>query len=620
MVDMGQRPQRGVIVKRGVLSSAARMLDLVRLRAWERALEQRLSSTVDAFVRALPRLGIDENTLLLIFALIIGTGVGLAVIVFYRLIDLAQAASLTAVGRLTGIGSLAIVVVVAAGLALVRLMVRHAAGDSDGENVPDVMRAVAKRGGVIHAWPVAVKTAGAAFTIGTGGSVGAEGPVAVAGAALGSKIGRFFRSGPDRLRLLVACGAAAGISAAFNAPIAGVFFSLEKVIGSFGVSAFPPVLVASVIAAAISRAAFGDSPVIAIPREYGVGAPSELILYTLLGVATGLVAVLYTRMVYRSQDVLARIGGYWRRVAIAAVVVGGLDVVFKADLWGRGHESLSIDLIGERTGLFLIGLALAKVLATSATLSAVRAGGVFTPALFIGATTGGGMAALARDYLPNLGIVPEAYALVGMAGLVAGSTHAPLTAIMIVFEMTSDYALILPLMLCGAVAYITARRLYPESIYSEWLKRRGETIQAGRDVNVLERLRVGDHFNDEPDTIRETATVPEIMQAISRSTQIEFPVLDDAGRLRGMITYDDLRAVLTEPDRFGPLVLAGDLASEHHERVTPVETLLTALHKVAARGSHEIPVVSSRHHDELLGVIGRKEILAAYDRELLQER
>ncbi len=595
------------------------MPDVKGLQAWQQAWSNRISERADALVSRFPRLGVDESTLLLLFALAIGVAVGLAVIVFYKMIDLAQAGSLSAVARLTGFGSLAIVVVSIAGLALTRLIVVRGTADSDGENIPDVMRAVAKRGGTVPSGPVLVKTAAAALAIGTGGSVGAEGPVAVVGSALGSKIGRFFRSSPERLRLLVACGSAAGISAAFNAPIAGVFFSLEKVVGGFGVRAFPPILVASVIAAAISRAAFGASPVIEIPMEYGMGSAWELVLYALLGVAAGFVSVFYTRTVYRAQDHLARLRLRWHQVVLGALVVGVFNVIFKADLWGRGHETLSIEMIGERAGYFLVALALTKVLVTAATLAVARCGGVFTPALFIGATLGGGLAATAGELLPNLGIVPEAFALVGMAGLVAGSTHAPLTAIMMVFEMTSDYALILPLMLCGAVAYITARRLHPESIYSEWLVRRGENIHLGRDAAIMERLTVQATYNRNPHVITESASVPQIVQAIRDSSQIEFPVLDADIRLVGMLTYGDLRTVLGESERFAGVVLASDVASQEFERVTPEDSLATALQRLGVRGSHDIPVVDTEDPDRLLGVIGRREILTAYDRELLRE-
>ncbi len=593
---------------------------LVRAVAWHRAWSSRLSDAARRLVAHLPRLGIDETALLLIFAVVIGLAAGLAVLLFYWLIDLVQEGSLTAVARVTEFANVAIVLVVIAGLGSARLLIRYWTRDSDGENVADVMLAVAKRGGTVRTRPVLVKTAATAVAIGTGGSVGAEGPVAVLGSALGSKIGRFFRSGPDRLRLLVACGAAAGISAAFNAPIAGVFFSLEKVIGGFGVRAFPPVLVASVIAAAISRTAFGDSPVIEIPMEYGMGAPSELVLYALLGVATGAVAVFYTRTVYRTQDLLERFRSRWVQVTLGALVVGAFGALFKADLWGQGHETLTIGMISARSGSFLIALAFAKVLVTAATLAVARAGGVFTPALVIGATLGGGLAASALWLVPGLGIEPEAFALVGMAGLAAGSMHAPLTAIMIVFEMTNDYALILPLMLCGAVAYITARRLHPESIYSQWLVRRGEVIHMGRDAAVMERLRVREFFNPDPHIISETASVQQILDALGRSAQVEFPVLDGDLRLVGMITYDDLRTVLSDADRYAEVILAGDLASQQFERVTPDDTLATALKRIGVRGSHYVPVVDAADPERLLGVIGRQEILTAYERDLLTAR
>ncbi len=595
------------------------MFDLSRVRAWHRAVGARISERGQALMRRMPPIAADESTMLVLFAVGIGGTVGFAVIAFYKLIDLAQIAALSAANTLTGAGRVSILLVVLAGLAIARSLVRFGAKDSDGDNVPDVMRAVAKRGGIIHAWPVAVKTASAAIAIGAGGSAGAEGPVAVAGSALGSRIGRFFRSGPGRLKVLVACGAAAGISAAFNAPIAGVFFSLEKVLGTFGVSAFPPILVASVIAAVISRSAFGDSPVIAIPVEYGVGPANEFILYALLGIATGLVAVLYTRTVHATAARLDTVGSWWQQIVLAGIVVGALNIVFRADLWGQGHQTVGLGIIAQRPAYFLVALAMAKLLATAVTVGATRAGGVFTPALFIGAMIGGGFAVAARDLLPGFAIEPEAFALVGMAGLVAASTHAPLTAIMMVFEMTSDYALILPLMLCGAIAYITARRLHPHSIYSEWLVRRGEHISFGRDTAILERLTVRHSLDPHPRVIAENAPVSDITEAVGATTQIEFPVIAADGTLVGMLTYGDIRTVLSEASALASLVVAGDLVTDQYERVTPQDTLLTALHRLAVRGTHHIPVVDVAHGDRLIGLVSRGAVLSAYDRELLKE-
>jgi CIC family chloride channel protein len=552
------------------------------------------------------------------FAVAIGVAVGVAVVLFYKLIDLTQAAALTAADRLPGLGALSIVIIVFFGLAVTLLLIKYGAHDSDGENIPDVMRALAKRGGYIATWPVAVKTAAAGLIIGTGGSVGAEGPVAVAGSALGSRIGRVFRSGAPRLKLLVACGSAAGISAAFNAPIAGVFFALEKTLGSFSVAAFPPVLVSSVIAAVISRSVFGNSPVIAIPTPYGMRSAGELVLYAALGIVAGVVSVLYTRGVYRAGDFLKGFSSRWTQIGIAALVIGGLDIIFRAALWGHGHEALSLGLIGQREAYFLVALAFAKLAATAFTISAARAGGVFTPAMFIGATLGGGLARAADAWLPAWAIKPEAFALAGMAGLVAGATHAPLTAIMIVFEMSGDYALILPIMFCTAIAYITARRIYPESIYSEWLRRRGEHIDHGRDVGILERLTVARAYSRSPHTISEDATIPEILEAVGQTPQTEFPVLDAHQRLVGMITYNDLRTVLSQMQSLAPVVVAADVANTEMEPVTPDDSLRTALQRLGVHGSHSIPVVEAGDSGRLLGVISRQEIFAAYDRELLQ--
>ncbi len=578
----------------------------------------RISQRGQALIQRIPALGIDESTLLIAFALAIGAAVGIFVILFFRLISFIQQLALSAAAGIPSVSGLGIAAVVLAGMLAAGLLVKYGARDSDGENIPDVMRAVAKRGSVIRAVPTTVKSIASALLIGTGGSVGAEGPLAVSGAALGSRIGLLFRSRAPRLKVLVACGSAAGISAAFNAPIAGVFFSLEKVLGTFGVSAFPPILVSSVIAAAISRAVLGNAPVIEIPQEYGIGSASELLLYALLGIATGMMAVAYTRTLYKTTDVLGKIRSRWGQIVVAAAVVALLNIVFREDLWGHGQESLDIGIISARSWYFLLALAFAKLLATSFTVSAVRCGGVFTPSLFIGATLGGSLAVAANQAF-GLNLIPEAFALVGMSGMVAASTHAPLTAVMIVFEMTSDYALILPLMLTGAIAFIAARRIYPDSIYSAWLTRKGETISHGQDTAVLERLKVRGCYNGNPDVVGETATVTQLIKAIGASSQTEFPVVDGDLKLVGMLTYNDLRSVMTDADALGPVVMAGDLVTDAHESVTPTDSLRTALQRLAVRGSHHIPVVDHGDATKLVGLIGRQEILNAYDLALLAE-
>src|SRR5678815_5502924 len=402
------------------------------------------------------------------------------------------------------------------------------------------------------------KTVAAAVVIGTGGSVGAEGPVVVLGAGTASKLGRWMKASPNRLRTLAGCGAAAGLSAAFNAPIAGVIFGIEKITGTAGGMALAPYVVGSILAATVSRGIFGNRPVLQMPSEFGVHSPWEMILYAVLGLVCGIVAVLYSRGVWRAQDLFAKLRSPWMRIALGALVIGALDLMFRQDLWGHGHQSLNLGIVAARSGLFLLGLTAAKLIATAVTFGAGGTGGVFTPALFIGATLGGAFGVVAQHLFPSSPVLPGAMALVGMAGLVAGATHAPLTAIFMVFEMTGDYALILPLMLTSVLAYMVSRRLYPESIYTEWLVRRGVVLSQGADAVVLARATVADCYHRDPITVPAWADVRTILELTLDSRQTEFPVVSVHGRLVGMLSRETVR----ELDIGTPLeaVLATDLA------------------------------------------------------------
>src|SRR5690349_7422236 len=477
------------------------------------------------------------------------------------------------------------------------------------------------KGGVIHSLPVIVKTLGAAGVIGTGGSVGAEGPVVVLGAAAASRIGRWLRASPNRLRTLVGCGTAAGISAAFNAPIAGVVFGIEKILGASSAAALGPFVVASILAATVGRAVFGNHPVLALPREFGVRSAWELVLYVGLGAVTGLVSVAYSRGVWKAQDAFGRLRWPWLQVAVGAGLIGGLDLAFRTPLLGHGHETLNFAIVASRSAVFLLALAGAKLVATALTFGAGGTGGVFTPALFIGATLGGAYGLAFQRLLPHANIDPAALGLVGMAGLVAGATHAPLTAILMVFEMTGDYGLILPLMLTSVLAYVIARRLYPESIYTEWLVRRGVVLTHGADAAALVRMTVGECLNATPVVVPEQATLTAVLALVRDSRQSDFPVVDADGRLTGMLTRDALRAALeaTGHGTLDGVVVAADLAEPRVDRVTHDDTLLTALRRLGDRDVNALPVVQADDRERLVGLVSRQDLLAAYERALIAE-
>lgn len=564
-------------------------------------------------------LGGDEHTILLTLAVIIGAAAGAAVTLLYKTIDLVQGIVLRGATHAALPDAVLIPVVVALGLVACRALVRWGAKGSTGENIPDVMYRVTMKGGVIHSLPVLVKAAAAALVIGTGGSVGAEGPVVVLGAAAASRMGRWLGASPNRLRTLVGCGAAAGISAAFNAPIAGVIFGIEKILGAAGGMALGPFVVASILAATVGRAVFGDHPVIALPSEFGLHSAWELLLYVGLGLITGLVAVLYSRGVWKAQDAFRRLRRSSLQVILGAVLIGALDVGFRADLWGHGHESLDIGIVASRSALFLVALALAKLVATAVTFGAGGTGGVFTPALFIGGTLGGACGVAAATLLPSWHLAPGAVALVGMAGLVAGATHAPLTAIMMVFEMTRDYGLILPLMLASVFAYLIARRLHSESIYTEWLVRRGVVLSHGADATLLARITVAECFNREPVTVREEAGLKAILALTHESRQTEFPVASADGRLAGMLSREAVREALESGDHLAQVLVAADLIRLHADRVTPDDSLLTALRRFGAHDVDYLPVVDADTGEWLLGIVSRQDLMAAYERELTTE-
>jgi len=319
------------------------------------------------------------------------------------------------------------------------------------------------------------------------------------------------------------------------------------------------------------------------------------------------------------QDLLHRVAG--GRPAVAAIVAGllvaGLGFVHP-QLLGDGRHGIELVLASRLAGVAALTIGLLKIVASGLTMGGGGAGGVFTPSLFIGASFGSFYGLSAKALFPSLGITPEAYALVGMAAVVSGATYAPLTAIIIIFEMTDDYGLILPLMLVCAVSYAVAHRINPESIYTEALRREGDRIQHGADRAILERVLVSECYDRDPDVVVEDAPLRGMLGQLKGSRQTAFPVVDRELRLAGLLGYRDVARALDEG--LGDLVIAADLHDPDPETVTPGESLLDASRKLARRDLDYIPVVESEKSRRLLGLLSRAEILEAYQtRLLLQE-
>jgi CIC family chloride channel protein len=462
----------------------------------------------------LDRLQPSETAVLIGTAIAVGAGTGLGAVLFIRLIAFVQQVFFEGGETVLGfLGRGLFILTPALGGLLAGPIIAFFAKEAKGHGVPEVMQAIALRGGRIRPRVVVAKVVASALCIGSGGSAGREGPIVQVGAALGSTLGQWLRMSEARIRNLVACGAAAGIAATFNAPIAGVVFAMEIILGELHLGDMGNVVISAVTASTVARVFLGDRPAFAIPN-YGMQTPWEVLLYALLGVLAALAAVGFIRLLYALED---RFDG-WHfpealKPAVGGLLLGGLAVLYPMVLvaggvppneallglplaqnlphiFGSGFPTIEGALLGQLSFGLLLVLVLLKPLATSLTLGSGNSGGVFAPALFTGAALGGAFGRVVEFLAPGATAGPGAFAIVGMAAVFAGAARAPFTAILIVFEMTNDYRLIVPLMAGVIVSLIVAERLHRESIYTLKLTRRGIHLRRGRDVDVMETVRV----------------------------------------------------------------------------------------------------------------------------------
>lgn len=592
----------------------------VRTRLAVRSLSLFVSLLWSQFLQRFRQLGVDENTILLTFAAAVGLAAAGGVVVFYRAIDAFHFVLFEWPESLMPNVPVAFSRPFLTAIAFVfaATVWRRLGKGSEGMTVPDVQLAVVRRAGVIPAQPAIARTAASAITIGGGGSAGSEGPVAVLGAAAGSFVGRLFRFSPDRTRVLVGSGAAAGIAAAFNAPLAGAFFALEEVLGSFRATTFAPIVVASVVGAIVARAVFGNHPAFPIPPEFGFTTAAEVILlFPVLGIVCGAMSAAFVRVHFGLGEMVTRfIGDSSARNRalpwVAGAVVGGVVLLSNGLLVSTGHVAIPLAAFGRMAWWLLMLLAIGKIVVTSITMRGGGSGGLFTPSLFVGATTGGAIGVAVKALFPALPIAPEAYALVGMGAVVAATTGAPITAILLVFEMTGDYGIVPPLMVAVVISSVVARRIERDDLYSGWLRRRGEHLRHGADRDLLSELTVADAYERDAIYVREKDGVRELLAHLGNRDQSIFPVVDAEHRLVGVLTMNELGVVARNEHKLGTAVVAADVAQQS-EVVAPTDSLLQAVRRMAVRGIGTLPVVDPLT-DRLLGVVHRAGILSVYER------
>ena len=589
-------------------------------------------------MKLINRIMANEEAFHLVLAAIIGVIGGLVNLVFLKLVALIQWIVFQKSGDSAVLAQdlgafLRILVPTLGGIlaGMVLLLKSHLSGIQKPTNVLEVVAVgdgrIGMRSTLVSAWS-------SLLSIGTGASIGREGAITHLTATFASKWGQFHQWQPYRLRLMVACGAAAGLAAAYNAPIAGALFAALVLVGNFSMNLFAPLVMASVVATMVSRFWFGIEPWYELPEsiDYGQAARlSQMGWFLVLGIISGAGGAFFLKSIQNAQSATGKYAWpSWAKLGLAGLAVGLIALVFPG-VWGNGYEITNQILHGEssETGfteliqgsvlsdlqawqiplVVLAGLLVAKFVATVCTVGAGTVGGVFTPTLFLGAGLGAafGQALGLFDFADNTPTV--AFALVGMGSVLAATTRSPLLAMILIFEISLKYELMPPLMIGCVVATLVSQKLHKASVYSAPLHRRGLVVdQESRRMGSATDRCIGDVMVGPTSPIKETSSLPEISEIFLHSPRNYLPVLSIDKRLVGVISLQDLKAHLNAGDELRA-VIALDLMRPPETFLTPNRRLMEALPEIMGSEMEMIPVVNSNREMRLVGSVSRSETL-----------
>jgi len=581
----------------------------------------------------LARVGFGEEYFLIIISIFIGGFTGLFAHLFYNLIEAAHTFAFghgDTPGLYDGRIWMLILLPAAGGLA-VGIITSAFAKEAKGHGVPEVMDAMSRMSGIIRGRVAAAKAVASALTIGTGGSAGTEGPIVQIGAAIGSRLGQFLQIHPRQMGIVVACGVSAGISAIFNAPIAGVMFALEIFLRDFTFKTFSPIVFSSVISCSIMHALRSDDAAIFEVnslREVGyLFSGYELPFFLVLGLFSAIVAVIFIRALYLTEDF-----SDWLRVpdflkpAIGAALLGSCGAIYVSmshdaavpAFFGNGYPTIKFLLessVLTSTIPWLLLLCALKGLATCFTLGSGGSGGVFAPSLLLGATLGAafGMALTWLGWIDPSSV--SAYSLVGMAAVIAGTTHAPLTAIVMLYEVTREPKVILPVMFAAIVATAGAQLMLKDSIYTLKLRRRGVRVGSITDLTILRRITVSDIRQLDAEFVHPADPLQSLLDIASKSEATDFVVVDDDNAFLGLVTGRDVRTALLQPEAVS-LLIVQELMRSGVSPVMPDETLDVVLDKFARSDVESLPVVGDLESGPVIGLITRRAVMQSYQQEL----
>ncbi len=564
-----------------------------------------------------------ENTRMVFTASCIGVMAGLANICFRTVLEFVHHTIFVPGYALASQGGwyiLLLPLVPISGMLLLIPLAILFPGEIYGYGFTKFLRKVNIRGGSMKFRKNILKIISCSLTIGTGNSAGVEGPIAQVGGALGSLVGKIFRISAERMKVYTAAGCAGGVAAMFNAPIAGVFFAAEIVLlGTYEIASFSVLVISSAMATVISRSYYGENPAFPIPEFHLVNPLAEIPLYLILGLLMGVIAVLHIYVFYEVRDRFAamKVNEHIKPV-IGAFIVGVLAIFFP-QIMGDGYHYIKEVLAGDSVLWVMALLVFLKIFATAITLGAGGSGGVFAPALFIGAVIGGAYGSVVHHLFPTVTASSGAYAAVGLGAFLAATTHAPLTAIFLLFEMTGDYLIIIPIMLASIIGTVVAARLNEDSIDTVDFTREGIDIHEGRETAVMKSIKVGRIITEDVDLISENANADQLLQIFSMAKDsFYFPVIDDTGKMTGIVSLQDVKTVLHDED-LRRHATVGSVCARNIVFLTPDDNLYTAMTLFDRRGFDEIPVVESPEAKWVVGMLKRRDVIAAYNHEVLKK-
>ncbi len=558
-------------------------------------------------------------------AAVVGLGVGLAAVIIKNLVHFIREALQN--GFQGDNSRFYLFLLPLVGILLVVLFIKYLNKRPVGHGIPGVLFSISKNNGIIRSHNLYSSIITSALTVGFGGSVGLEGPTVATGGAIGSNIGKAFKLSYKEITLLISCACAGALSAIFKAPIAGIVFALEVIMLDLTMWAVVPLLIASATAALTSYLFLGQNVLYQfnLTDQFQMG---QIHWYLLLGVCAGLLSVYFTRSYIRISEFFERFGSPWKRLLLAGGILGVIIFLFPP-LYGEGYEVVNQELRGEYLHIFentffegwgqsfalvviyILLIIFIKVIATTLTFAAGGIGGIFAPTLFMGANTG----LLFGLVLNQLGVDVSLsnMALVGMAAMIAGVVHAPLTSIFLIAEITGGYELFFPLMLAATISYGTARYFVKNSVYTVQLAKRGELMTHHKDRNILLMMKVTDLIETNFKTVRPEQTLRDLVQVITTSSRNIYPVVDEHHKLQGIVKLDDIRHIMFNQEMYDNTKIR-DLMVTPEWTVETSEQMEEVARKFTESGRYNFPVLQKGKY---LGFVSRARVFSSY-REMLK--